>query len=248
MICVRTLVRRVVPWILFGLFVLAGASAADETTEEQRRLWNEVDREVALLGGSLGFQRLSPRVRDALASVPRHVFVPESQRQHAYLNRPLPIGYGQTISQPFIVAIMTELLQIKPGDRVFELGTGSGYQAAVLTALDAEVYSMEIVPELGTQARENLRTVGATLPNLRIGDGYLGWEAAGPFDAIIVTAAGNHIPPPLIQQLKPGGRMVLPVGGRYQTQQLVVVTRDLDGTISTRELLPVVFVPLTGGH
>jgi protein-L-isoaspartate(D-aspartate) O-methyltransferase len=160
----------------------------------------------------------------------------------------LPIGHGQTISQPLIVAVMTELLAIEPGDKVFELGTGSGYQAAVLSALGAEVYSVEIVPALGETARAGLDRTGHSGVRTRIGDGYLGWEEAAPFDAIIVTAAGDHIPPPLIRQLKPGGRMVLPVGSRYQTQQLVLVTRDAQDRIRTRELMPVSFVPLTGGH
>jgi protein-L-isoaspartate(D-aspartate) O-methyltransferase len=183
-----------------------------------------------------------------LLSVPRHDYVPPELSERAYLNRPLPIGHGQTISQPLIVAVMTELLRIEPGDRVFELGTGSGYQAAVLSALDAEVYSVEIVPELGESARRSLDRTGHDAVSTRIGDGYLGWEEAAPFDAIIVTAAGDHVPPPLIRQLKPGGRMVLPVGGRYQTQQLVLVSRDEEGRVRTRELMPVSFVPLTGGH
>jgi protein-L-isoaspartate(D-aspartate) O-methyltransferase len=227
---------------------------------ERAALWAEVDRQVEHLGKSLGFDRLSPAVRSALMAVPRHRFVPPGQSDRAYRNRPLPIGYGQTISQPLIVAVMTELLQIDPDDRVFELGTGSGYQAAVLSAMGAEVYSVEIVPALGEKARRTLDPMGDLMADqrgdrsghgpvhTRIGDGYLGWEKAAPFDAIIVTAAGDHVPPPLIRQLKPGGRMVLPVGSRYQTQQLVLVTRDEAGQVRTRELMPVSFVPLTGGH
>jgi protein-L-isoaspartate(D-aspartate) O-methyltransferase len=215
---------------------------------ERTALWAEVDGQIDRLGGSLGFDRLSPAVRSALLSVPRHDFVPPQLSDRAYLNRPLPIGHGQTISQPLIVAVMTELLQIEPGDRVFELGTGSGYQAAVLSALDAEVYSVEIVPALGENARRSFDRTGHDAVETRIADGYLGWEEAAPFDAIIVTAAGDHVPPPLIRQLKPGGRMVLPVGGRYQTQQLVLVERDEQGRVRTRELMPVRFVPLTGEH
>jgi protein-L-isoaspartate(D-aspartate) O-methyltransferase len=143
---------------------------------------------------------------------------------------------------------MTELLDLQPGERVFELGTGSGYQAAVLAELRAEVYSVEIIPELGAQARATLDRLGYAAVQTRVGDGYFGWEEAAPFDAIIVTAAGDHIPPPLIRQLKPGGRMVVPVGSRFMTQHLVLVERSADGTISTRELIPVRFVPLTGGH
>lgn len=234
--------------LLVGLSTMASVQADDGFSAAATRLWDDVDRQVAQLGANLGFTRLTPRVREALLAVPRHAFVPEAERRRAYVNRPLPIGYGQTISQPLIVAVMTELLNIKRGDRVFELGTGSGYQAAVLDALGAEVYSVEIIPELGERARESLTRTGCESVKTRVGDGYLGWEEAGPFDAIIVTAAGDHIPPPLINQLKPGGRMVLPVGGRYLTQQLVLVTRDLEGTISTHELMPVSFVPLTGVH
>jgi len=143
---------------------------------------------------------------------------------------------------------MTELLDVEPGEKVFELGTGSGYQAAVLAALGAEVYSVEIIPELGELARETLQAQGYGEVHTRIGDGYFGWPGEGAFDAIVVTAAGDHIPPPLVRQLEPGGRMVLPVGGRYLTQHLVLVERAEDGSISTRELLPVRFVPLTGEH
>ncbi|MET0093934.1 MAG: protein-L-isoaspartate O-methyltransferase, partial [Sedimenticola sp.] len=150
-------------------------------------------------------------------------------------------------SQPLIVAIMTELLDIEAGDRVFELGTGSGYQAAVLAALGAEVYSMEIIEPLASSAEERLQSLRYTT-RVRTGDGYHGWKTFAPFDAIMVTAAGDHIPLPLIRQLKPGGRMILPVGGRFLTQQLILVTKQQDGTIETRDILPVSFVPLTGEH
>ena len=234
--------------LFVGLLMTSPTQADDRFEQAKTRLWADVDRQVSQLSINLGFERLSPQVRQALVEVPRHEFVPQSERSRAYINRPLPIGYGQTISQPLIVAVMTELLKVKPGDRVFELGTGSGYQAAILDAIGAEVYSMEIIPELGKRAKESLTRTGHAAVQTRVGDGYLGWEAAGPFDAIIVTAAGDHIPPPLIRQLKPGGRMVLPVGGRYLTQQLVLVTRDVDGAVSTRELMAVSFVPLTGSH
>ncbi len=209
-------------------------------------LWDAVETQISRLRGELGFARLSPPVRQALEQVPRHLFVPESQRPYAYENRPLPIGFGQTISQPLIVALMTELLEVGPGDRVFELGTGSGYQAAVLDALGCEVYSVEIIPELAQRARAVLDAGGHDDVQTRAGDGYFGWPEAGPFDAIIVTAASDHVPPPLVQQLEPGGRMLIPVGGRYATQQLVLVTRDDDGLVTTREITPVHFVPLTG--
>jgi protein-L-isoaspartate(D-aspartate) O-methyltransferase len=234
--------------VLFAYSIAAAADDEAAFAAQRERLLREVDADVSRLEVNLGFRKLSSRVREALRTVPRQRFVPPEQRRHAYLNRPLPIGFGQTISQPLIVAVMTELLQIQPGDRVFELGTGSGYQAAILAALDAEVYSVEIVPQLGERAAAALLQNAARKVVTKVGDGYFGWEKKAPFDAIIVTAAGDHIPPPLIRQLKPGGRMVLPVGGRYFTQQLVLVTRDAAGDVSTRELLPVSFVPLTGSH
>jgi len=226
----------------------ARADAFEPGREQKQALWNDVAHQIAFLGDELGFERLSPTVRKALMEVPREEFVPEKQRQYAYRNRPLPIGYAQTISQPLIVAIMSEMLGVKRGDSVFELGTGSGYQAAVLDQLGARVYSVEIVPELGERARKTLDRTGHREVKTRIGDGYFGWEEAAPFDAIIVTAASDHIPPPLLRQLKPGGRMLIPVGSRYLTQKLVLVSRDTDGRVSTREVIPVTFVPLTGKH
>jgi len=232
--------------------LLAGISpvaTADEWLNNTRRvLWDDVEFQISRLRSELGFEQLSPRVLNALQKVPREAFVPEQQKRHAYENRPLPIGYAQTISQPLIVAIMTELAAIEPGDRVFELGTGSGYQAAVLDTLGAQVYSVEIVPELGERARKTLDDTGHQNIKTRIGDGYFGWEETAPFAAIIVTAASDHIPPPLIRQIAPGGRMIIPVGSRYVTQKLVLVTRDEEGMVTTREIIPVTFVPLTGQH
>jgi protein-L-isoaspartate(D-aspartate) O-methyltransferase len=219
---------------------------AEPTDAEREALWAEVDGQIEMLAGQLGIEGLSPGVRDALWRVPRHLFVPSSQQAHAYENRPLPIGHGQTISQPLIVAAMTELLGVAPGDRVFELGTGSGYQAAVLAELGVQVFSVEIVEPLGRQARVTLDRLGYQDVATRIGDGYGGWPDEAPFDAIIVTAASDHIPPPLIRQLKPGGRLLIPVGNRYQTQKLVLLSRSPQGQVTTRELLPVTFVPLTG--
>ncbi|MCG6967151.1 MAG: protein-L-isoaspartate(D-aspartate) O-methyltransferase [Chromatiaceae bacterium] len=235
---------------LVSLSIALGAGnavcAADDSQAASARLWREVDEQISQLRSELGFDRLSPGVREVLVKVPRERFVPPGERHNAYANEPLPIGYGQTISQPLIVAVMTELLQVKRGDRIFELGTGSAYQAAVLDELGAEVYSVEIVPELGQRARQTLDELGHTAVNSRVGDGYFGWQEVAPFDAIIVTAASDHIPPPLLRQLKPGGRMVIPVGTRYSTQKLVLVSRDKRGAVRTRELLPVFFVPLTG--
>ena len=178
--------------------------------------------------------------------MPRHEFVPEDVRAQAYADRPLPIGYGQTISQPFIVALMTDLLDVKPGHKVLEIGTGSGYQAAVLSPLAGQVYSIEIVPELGDRAARAC-CAGSAMRNVetKVADGYYGWPEAAPFDAIVVTAAASHIPPALIQQLKPGGRMVIPIGGPFSAQQLMLVEKQPDGGITTRQLLPVQFVPFT---
>jgi protein-L-isoaspartate(D-aspartate) O-methyltransferase len=237
--------RELLRAFLAGLLWMAGSASAI-AGDRVDALVAEIEQDLARLGPALGFHRLSPAVVRAIREVPRHAFVPADQQAHAYRNRPLPIGYGQTISQPLIVAAMTELLQLRPGQRVFELGTGSGYQAAVLAALGAEVYSVEIVPPLAERARAALDATGyGAVVHTRTGDGYHGWAEAAPFDAIIVTAAGDHVPPPLLEQLKPGGRMVLPIGGRYFTQQLVLVTRQADGSFETRELIDVAFVPLT---
>jgi protein-L-isoaspartate(D-aspartate) O-methyltransferase len=182
----------------------------------------------------------------AMRAVPRHRFVPDSLRAHAYDDRPLPIGQGQTISQPYVVAYMTEQLALTPRSRVLEVGTGSGYQAAVLAELAREVHSIEIIPELGRAAEARLRELGYGRVRVRIGDGYAGWPEAAPFDAIIVTAAAEDVPRPLVAQLKPGGRMVLPVGPEDGDQLLVLVRKSDDGAGTvTRVLLPVRFVPLT---
>jgi protein-L-isoaspartate(D-aspartate) O-methyltransferase len=185
---------------------------------------------------------------ETMRRVPRHEFVPASQQPAAYLNRPLPIGHGQTISQPYIVAIMTDLLEPEKSDRILEIGTGSGYQAAVLAELVSEVYTMEIIEPLADQARQRFATLGYTNVRSLHADGYYGWPERGPFDAIVVTAAASHVPPPLIQQLKPGGRMMIPVGSRFLTQQLLLIEKRADGSITTRQVLPVRFVPLTGEH
>ena len=182
-------------------------------------------------------------VLQAMRKVPRHEFVPESARRFAYDDRPLPIGHGQTISQPYIVALMTELARLTPGSRVLEVGTGSGYQAAVLAELAAEVYTIEIVPELARRAEDDLARLGYKNIHVRIGDGYLGWPELAPFDAIVVTAAPEKIPPPLLAQLKVGGRLVIPVGDHFQ--ELKVVTHTAEGY---REEInaSVRFVPMTG--
>ena len=207
-------------------------------------------REIVLMARDVGFEtgraNLDRQVVEALGKVPRHRFVPPEQRAEAYANRPLPIGYGQTISQPYIVALMTDLLNLKPGDRVLEIGTGSGYQAAILAELTQPVYSIEIIEALGKRARQTLADTGYGGVRLKIGDGYYGWPEAAPFDAIVVTAAASHVPPPLVKQLKAGGRMIIPVGTAFLTQHLLLVEKQADGSVLSRQILPVSFVPLTG--
>ncbi|WP_342236801.1 protein-L-isoaspartate(D-aspartate) O-methyltransferase [Inquilinus sp. OTU3971] len=194
----------------------------------------------------LGSESIDPPVLSVMRQVPRHEFVPDESRDEAYENRPLPIGYGQTISQPYVVALMTDLLDPGKDDAVLEIGTGSGYQAAVLSPLVRHVYTIEIVEPLAKQAAERLKALGYGNVVTRHGDGYYGWREHGPFDGIVVTAAASHIPPPLVSQLKPGGRMVIPVGPPFMTQNLMLVTKDGDGKVRTEVLLPVSFVPLTG--
>ncbi|HKZ67013.1 MAG TPA: protein-L-isoaspartate(D-aspartate) O-methyltransferase [Chitinophagaceae bacterium] len=178
----------------------------------------------------------------ALRKIPRHLFVPQNIIDDAYDDRPLPIGYGQTISQPFIVAYMTEIVKPKPDHRVLEIGTGSGYQAAVLSAIVKEVYTIEIVDSLGTQARNRLSKLNYKNITVKTGDGYHGWKEKSPFDAIVVTAAAEHIPPPLIEQLKEGGRMIIPIGSPFMVQQLMLVEKK-GGKTRTSSLMPVRFVP-----
>jgi protein-L-isoaspartate(D-aspartate) O-methyltransferase len=185
-----------------------------------------------------------PDVLRAMGEVPRHEFIPQSQRLFAYSDHALPIGYGQTISQPYIVALMTQVLELERGDSVLEIGTGSGYQAAVLAVLTDEVYSIEILEPLGLSARETLDRLGYDHVHTRIGDGYRGWPDHAPFDAIIVTAAPDHVPQPLIDQLAIGGRMVIPVGTFYQ--ELILLTKDEGGSLTREGVIPVVFVPMTG--
>ena len=186
-----------------------------------------------------------PRVLSALREVPRHLFVPPSEKANAYEDRPLPIGYGQTISQPYIVALMTELARPEPGDRALEVGTGSGYQAAILGRLVREVYTVEIIEPLGREAGRRLDGLGFANVFVKVGDGYRGWPEAAPFDIILVTAAPEKVPPPLIDQLKPGGRMVIPVGAISDVQSLQLIQKDAAGRIESRNVLPVRFVPLT---
>ncbi len=204
--------------------------------------------EVRTYAGYAGDAPFSDAVLATLGRVQRHRFVPAGQLRHAYENRPLPIGHGQTISQPYIVALMTDLLEPDESDIVLEVGTGSGYQAAVLAELVDHVYSIEIIEPLAVSSRERLQRLGYDNVTTKLGDGYFGWEVHAPFDSIVVTAAASHVPPPLIAQLKPGGRMVIPVGGRFMTQMLLLLEKGDDGEIVTRQIGAVRFVPLTGEH
>jgi protein-L-isoaspartate(D-aspartate) O-methyltransferase len=217
-------------------------SSASGTREAA--LTAQIQRTVADTAAQTGRAALSPRVLAALGTVRRDRFLPEDQRSLACLDLPLPIGYGQTISQPFIVAIMTDLLDLEPTDTVLEIGTGSGYQAAVLAQLARQVYSIEVVPALATRARAALRREGLRNVVVRAGDGAEGWPGLAPFDAIIVTAATPEISPRLLQQLKPGGRLVAPIGRIDDGQRLTVFAKDADGVVTRQPVLDVRFVPL----
>ena len=212
-----------------------------EFFEQQRREMIAAIRVVAQhLAAEVGKTALDDRVLAAMAKVPRHEFVPVEIQAYAYLNRPLPIGFGKTISQPLMVAVMTDLLELKPDDAVLEIGTGLGYQSAVLAELAGSVYTVEIIDELAQRAVQRLKREGYTNTEVRVGNGYFGWPEHAPFDKVIVTAAPDLIPPPLINQLKFGGRMVIPVG-LPDAQQLVVVDKDVNGRIKTKEIMQVLF-------
>jgi protein-L-isoaspartate(D-aspartate) O-methyltransferase len=227
--------------------LLALATPAD-LAAERTRMVTTIEAHAKQASIALGRDSIAPEILEVVRAVPRHEFVPDRVRGDAYADRPLPIGYGQTISQPFIVALMTDLLRVRPGDIVLEVGTGSGYQAAVLAHLTRQVYTIEIVPALADSAAARLQRLGYGNVATRSGDGYYGWEEAEPFDGIIVTAAASQIPPPLIRQLKPGRRMVIPLGAPFALQHLVLVERNADdGRVTTKQLLPVSFVPLTSG-
>lgn len=215
--------------------------------EDQRsRLLKEIAAEAQSTAAYTGIAAFAPAVMQALGAVPRHEFVPDDERVSAYLDVPLPIGHGQTISQPYIVALMTDLLELESGDKVLEVGAGSGYQAAVLSKLAREVHTIEIVPALARACRERLARLGCANVAVHEGDGAAGWAAAAPYDAIIVTAAARRVPPALVSQLKPGGRLAIPLGEPWSTQELVLLEKDGQGKTSVRSVLPVRFVPLTG--
>lgn len=224
------------------------ASEEDPYMQKRQHMVYLIEKDVKATSRYLDTEALDPKVIEVIAKVPRHKFVSPRTIDNAYKNIPLPIGHGQTISQPYIVAIMTDLLKLSEDDIVLEIGTGSGYQAAVLAELVKQVYTLEIIEPLGKQAQQRFKKLGYNNITTKIADGYYGWKKHAPYDAIIVTAAASHIPHPLIAQLKPGGRMMIPVGGNFMTQQLLLINKDEEGKIETRQMLPVRFVPLTGEH
>jgi protein-L-isoaspartate(D-aspartate) O-methyltransferase len=228
--------------LVLAPLLLAAAPAPDRTAERELMVLT-----VANMAETAGLRsrRIDPAVLRAMREVQRHLFVPEEALPSAYENRPLPIGHDQTISQPYIVALMTDLLEPRPGDTVLEVGTGSGYQAAILSRLVGRVHTIEIVAPLAAQATKRLRDLGYANVEVRSGDGYAGWPERAPFDRIIVTAGADHIPKPLLDQLRPGGRLVIPLGRKPDSLELTLVDKDSRGRVRKRALLPVRFVPLT---
>jgi len=229
--------------------LLAFTVNADEVDFSMARatMVNEVHY-YATLARDTGEEALNEDVMRSLGSVERHKFVPVRQQAFAYENRPLSIGHGQTISQPYVVALMTDLIEPGRDFVVLEIGTGSGYQAAILAKLVTHVYSIEIIEALADEASARLARLGYDNVTIKLGDGYHGWEEHAPFDAIVVTAAASHVPPALIEQLKPGGRMIIPVGGRFTVQQLLLIEKTLADNVITRQVAAVRFVPLTRGR
>jgi len=234
--------------MIFGAGKADGARARPEEAVEdrQRRMLREIESDALELSDTLGKPSLDPRVMTAMGKVPRHRFVPPEHESVAYVNHALSIGHGQTISQPFIVALMTDLLGVGEGDRVLEVGTGSGYQAAVLAEMGVRVHGIEVIAELAGQARERLARLGYDNVEVCTGDGHRGWPEHAPYDGIIVTAAAERVPPALVEQLRVGRRMVIPLGLPYETQWLTVVERDEEGEPRSRSILPVAFVPMRG--
>ena len=229
--------------VIIGLFFLAPCPWVEADDSGLQREY--LAKRLGMVREQIEARGIStPAILDALKTVPRHRFVPGKYEAYAYQDSPLPIGYGQTISQPFIVAYMTEIIEPQPGDKILELGTGSGYQAAILAQIVDQVYSIEIIPQLAQRNAQLLEQLGYTNIHSKQGDGYFGWPERAPFDAIVVTAAAPYVPPPLLEQLKLGGKMVIPVGSPFRTQNLLLVEKSFAGDIRTRNLLPVRFVPL----
>jgi protein-L-isoaspartate(D-aspartate) O-methyltransferase len=239
--------RRVLNGALIACALAMDSEAQDRYAAERKTMLDDIVRTTRETAAETGRPALSERVMQALARVPRHRLVGAADEALAYRNQPLSIGLGQTISQPFIVALMTDFLEVKPGDKVLEIGTGSGYQAAVLAELGAKVFTIEIVEPLAREAAQRLKDLGYAGVQTRIGDGYRGWPEQAPFDSIIVTAAPAEVPSELTRQLKPGGKLVIPLGPQSGAQTLYVVEKRADGNLTRRAVLAVRFVPLTGG-
>ena len=217
--------------------------AGPDYSRKRAKMVQEIQADVIWTSKYTGKKEFDKNVLAVMGTIPRQEFVSQLLQSRAYENRPLPIGHGQTISQPYIVALMTDLLNVGKNSKVLEIGTGSGYQAAILGKLVQEVYTIEIIPPLGKNAKARLQKLGYKNIHTKIGDGYYGWKEHAPYDAIIVTAASNHIPPSLLKQLKPGGRMIIPLGSPFATQQLVLVEKDDQGGFKSKQILPVRFVP-----
>ena len=238
--------------LLIGLAFVLGAVPAcadvDQYEPKRQRMIRLIEAETRATEAVTGIEVLDPEVLDTMARVPRHAFVPRVLVRHAYEPRPLPVAEEQNIAAPFLVALMTHLAQVRPGDRIFETGTGAGYHAAILADMKADVFSVEVIEPLARQAASRLGQLGYHRVRIRPGDGYYGWAEEGPYDAIIVKEAVNHVPDPLLRQLKPGGRMVLPLGPLNGTQALTVVQKQDNGAVTKRRILPVRFSPLQGGE
>lgn len=242
--------KVIIRLLIFTVIFFHSNSVISQNLEKNFKKQQEDMLKTILLHSSMLESKnieISEKVLKAMQNVPRHKFVPQKLVKYAYEDRPLGIGFGQTISQPFIVSLMTELLDINDKSVVLEIGTGSGYQAAILAEMEANIYSVEIIPELVERASKVLNILYPEI-KLRVGDGYFGWEKYAPFDGIIVTAAVDHIPEPLTRQLKVGGKIVIPIGSPYTVQELIVVEKKINDDFILQQILPVRFVPLTGDH
>lgn len=239
----------VLPWVVLP-WASSSAEAEDPVDYPSQRanMVALIELEMLITGRETGIEQLDPRVKAALAETPRHAFVPEPLKLRAYGQGPLPVGYQQNLSSPFLIALMVQLARIEAGDVVFETGTGAGYMAAVLSRLAGAVYSLEVVEPLALESAQNLKALGYAGVRVKPGDGYYGWPEHAPYDAIIVKEAIDHIPPPLLAQLKPGGRLVIPLGPARGSQMLTLVEKGLEGRLRRTAVLPVIFSPLQGGE
>jgi len=245
--------RRPAIALLMAAYVatVGGCATADDSLEaagQRAAMVAQIEENAREAQFATGIGELDPRILEALRNVPRHAIVPTELERFAYMDTPLPLGHGQSISQPYLIALMVQLTEVESGDRVFETGTGAGYVAALLATLGADVYTAEVVEPLARSAAEKLATLGYDRVAVKFGDGYFGWAEKGPYDVILVKEAVHHVPPPLLRQLKPGGRMVAPIGPLDGGQILTLITKDASGAVKTRPVLPVRFTPLQGGE